>query len=246
MANNPIAVVTGGSRGIGKAVALKLASMGMDLVVNYTSNAQAAEAVVKEIQAMGCKALSVKCDVSKEEDVEALIKTTEEHLGKIDVLINNAGITKDNLLLRMKTSDWDQVMDINLKGVFLTTKLIGKKMLKQKSGSIVNITSVVGLMGNAGQSNYAASKAGVVGFTKSVAKEFASRNINVNAVAPGFIISDMTDKLSEEVIESYKKGIPLNRMGTAEDVANTVGFLVSDQANYITGQTIQVDGGMYI
>jgi len=246
MLENKIAVVTGGSRGIGKAIALKLAGQGAHVVVNYTSNSEAADAVVKEIQALGSKGIAVKANVSLALDIENLIKETESKLGKIDILVNNAGITRDGLLIRMKEEDFDQVIDVNLKGVFLATKLIGKKMLKQKTGSIVNITSVVGLMGNAGQANYAASKAGVIGFTKSIAREFASRGITVNAVAPGFIESDMTAKLDEKVVENYMTAIPLQRFGQAEDVANTVSFLVSDQAKYITGQTIQVDGGMYI
>ncbi len=246
MLENKIAVVTGGSRGIGREVVLTLAKQGADIVVNYTSNSTAADEVVELVTALGRKAIAVKADVSIAADVENLIKETEEKLGKIDILINNAGITRDGLLIRMKENDWDDVLDINLKGTFLTTKLIGKKMLKQRSGRIVNLTSVVGLMGNAGQANYAASKAGVIGFTKSVAKEFASRGITVNAVAPGFIKSDMTEKLSDEVKESYSKAIPLGRMGDAQDVANLVSFLVSDLSIYITGQTIQVDGGMYI
>jgi 3-oxoacyl-[acyl-carrier protein] reductase len=246
MLENKIAVITGGSRGIGRSIALNLAKQGASIVVNYTSNSTAAEAVVKEVEALGTKAIAVKADVSQAADIENLIKETESQLGKIDILVNNAGITRDGLLIRMKEEDWDRVLDINLKGVFLTTKLIGKKMLKQRKGSIVNVTSVVGLMGNAGQANYAASKAGVIGFTKSIAKEFASRGITVNAVAPGFIQSDMTDKLGEEVIDNYMKAIPLGRLGVAEDVANLVSFLVSANANYITGQTVQVDGGMYI
>ncbi len=246
MLDNKIAVVTGGSRGIGRAIALKLASQGAQIVVNYTSNSAAADSVVKEVEALGSKAIAVQANVSMASDIENLIKETESQLGKIDILVNNAGITRDGLLIRMKEEDFDQVIDVNLKGVFLTTKLIGKKMLKQRAGSIVNITSVVGLMGNAGQANYAASKAGVIGFTKSVAKEFASRGITVNAVAPGFIESDMTAKLDEKVVENYMTAIPLSRFGQADDVANTVAFLVSDQANYITGQTLQVDGGMYI
>lgn len=246
MLKDKIAVVTGGSRGIGKAIALNLAGQGASIVVNYTSNSAAADDVVKAVEALGSKAIAVQADVSNAEDINKLIKETETHLGKIDILVNNAGITRDGLLIRMKEEDWDSVLNVNLKGVFLATKLIGKKMLKQKQGSIVNVTSVVGLMGNAGQANYAASKAGVIGFTKSVAKEFASRGITVNAVAPGFIQSDMTDKLGEEVVDNYMKAIPLGRLGVADDVANTVAFLVSEKANYITGQTLQVDGGMYI
>jgi len=246
MLENKVAVVTGGSRGIGKAIALKLASQGANVVVNYTSNSAAADEVVKEIEALGAKGIAVKANVSVASDIENLIKETESQLGKIDILVNNAGITRDGLLIRMKEEDFDQVIDVNLKGVFLVTKLIGKKMLKQRAGAIVNITSVVGLMGNAGQANYAASKAGVIGFTKSVAREFAARGIRVNAVAPGFIESDMTAKLDEKVVENYMTAIPLSKLGKAEDVANTVSFLVSDQSAYITGQTLQVDGGMYI
>ncbi|MCH4888342.1 3-oxoacyl-[acyl-carrier-protein] reductase [Acidaminobacter sp. JC074] len=246
MLENKVAVVTGGSRGIGKAIALKLASEGANIVVNYTSNSTAADEVVKEVEALGVKGIAVKANVSVASDIENLIKETESQLGKIDILVNNAGITRDGLLIRMKEEDFDQVIDVNLKGVFLATKLIGKKMLKQRAGAIVNITSVVGLMGNAGQANYAASKAGVIGFTKSVAREFASRGIRVNAVAPGFIESDMTAKLDEKVVENYMTAIPLARFGSAADVANTVSFLVGDQSAYITGQTLQVDGGMYI
>lgn len=244
--SHKIALVTGGSRGLGRAIALQLAKDGMDVAVNYAGNAQAAHEVVALIEAMGQRAIAVQGDVSIEADVEKIIASTEDKLGKIEVLINNAGVERDGLLIRMKTEDWDKVLDINLKGVFLTTKLVGKRMLKLKRGRIVNITSVVGLMGNAGQANYAASKAGVIGFTKSVAKEFSSRGITVNAVAPGFIKSDMTAKLSDEVKDNYAKAIPLGRMGEAEDIANTVGFLVGPKAAYITGQTIQVDGGMYI
>lgn len=246
MLENKVAVVTGGSRGIGKAIALKLASQGARIVVNYTSNSAAADEVVKSIETMGGQAIALKANVSSADDIEQLIKETENQLGKIDILVNNAGITRDGLLIRMKEEDFDQVIDVNLKGVFLATKLIGKKMLKQRSGAIVNITSVVGLMGNAGQANYAASKAGVIGFTKSVAREFASRGIRVNAVAPGFIESDMTATLDEKVVENYMSAIPLSKFGKVEDVANTVSFLVSDQSAYITGQTLQVDGGMYI
>jgi len=237
-------IVTGGSRGIGKAVALSFGAKGANVVVNYTSSEAKAIETVEEIKTLGGHAIAVKCNVSVAEDVEALLKATKEAFGKVDYLINNAGITRDGLLIRMKEEDWDTVMDTNLKGVYLCSKIIGKAMLKQKSGGIVNMTSVVGVMGNAGQANYAASKAGVIGFTKSIAKEFAPRGITVNAVAPGFINSDMTDVLSEEVKEAYTKAIPLQKMGEPEDVANAVLFLCSDMAKYITGQVIQVDGGM--
>ncbi|SKC87127.1 3-oxoacyl-[acyl-carrier-protein] reductase [Maledivibacter halophilus] len=238
------AIVTGGSRGIGKAVALKLAEKGANIVVNYTSNSTKAEEVVNEIKKMGREALAIKADVSNSDDVKNLIKETEKQFSNIDILINNAGITKDTLLIRMKEDDWDKVMSVNLKGTFLCTKLVGKKMMKQRRGKIVNIASIVGIIGNAGQANYSASKAGIIGFTKSTAKELASRGINVNAVAPGFIETEMTKKLSEEVVENYAKNIPLGKMGTPEDVANVVFFLCSQEASYVTGQVINIDGGM--
>ncbi|MCK8058077.1 MULTISPECIES: 3-oxoacyl-[acyl-carrier-protein] reductase [unclassified Fusibacter] len=238
------AIITGGSRGIGRAIALKLASLGANVVVNYTSSDVAALEVVKEAEELGVKALAIKADVSIGSDVEALVSQVKKEFGSIDILINNAGITRDGLLIRMKEDDWDKVLDINLKGVFNATKHVGKIMLKQKTGKIVNITSVVGIMGNAGQANYAASKAGVIGFTKSVAKEFASRGININAIAPGFIRSDMTDTLSDEVKENYFRNIPMGALGETEDVANAVAFLCSDLAKYITGQTLNVDGGL--
>lgn len=239
-----IVLVTGGSRGIGRAIALAYAEAGCHVAVNFASSPEKAAEVVAEIEAKGVKAIAVGCDVSNDEQVSQMIETIETDLGPIDILVNNAGITKDGLLIRMKDEDWDQVLDINLKGTYLCTKHVGKKMLKRKKGNIVNVTSVVGLTGNAGQANYSASKAGVIGFTKSVAKEFASRNIRVNAVAPGFIETDMTGKLPEEVIEQYKKTIPLGRMGKAEDVAKVVLFLSSEGSEYITGQVIAVDGGM--
>lgn len=238
------AIVTGGSRGIGKAIALNLAEQGANVVVNYTSSPDKAALVVEEIKSMGREALAIKADVSNSEDVNNLIKEVGKHFSNIDILVNNAGITRDTLLIRMKDDDWNSVIDINLKGTFLCTKLVAKKMMKQRSGKIVNITSVVGVMGNAGQANYAASKAGVIGFTKSTAKELASRGINVNAVAPGFIQTEMTDKLSEEVVENYTKNIPLGKLGQPEDVANVVAFLCSEEARYLTGQVIKVDGGM--
>ena len=192
------------------------------------------------------EALAVQADVSKSDDVERLMAESTKVFGHVDILINNAGITKDTLLIRMKEQDWNDVLDINLKGTFLTTKIFGKNMLKKRAGRIINLTSVVGIMGNAGQANYAASKAGVIGFTKSIAKEFASRNITVNAIAPGFIKSDMTNELSEEVIKNYENNIPLGRMGDPDDIANLVVFLCSENASYITGQIIKVDGGMLI
>lgn len=238
------AIVTGGSRGIGKAIALKLASEGANVVVNYTRSADKALEVVEEVKALGVEALAVQADVSKSEDVKNLLDETSKAFDSIDILVNNAGITKDNLLIRMKDEEWDDVLNINLKGSFLTTKLIGKKMMRQKAGKIVNVTSVVGIMGNPGQANYSASKAGVIGLTKSSAKEFASRGININAVAPGFIETEMTAVLGEEVLDNYKKTIPLGKLGEAEDVANAVLFLCSEESKYITGQVLVVDGGI--
>ncbi len=240
------ALVTGGSRGIGRAIALELASQGANIVVNYTRNAEMADAVVREIEALGVKALAVQADVSKAAEAENLVEKSLATFGQIDLLINNAGITRDTLLIRMKEEDWDDVLQINLKGAFLMTKLVGKAMLKKKSGRIVNITSVVGVMGNAGQANYAASKAGLIGLTKSAAKEFAPRGITVNAVAPGFIRTDMTDALTDDVKAKYAEAIPLGALGEAEDVARTVAFLCSEGARYITGQVLLVDGGLHI
>lgn len=237
-------LITGGSRGIGREVALKFASEGANIIVNYTSRNDAALQVVEEAKALGVEAICIQCDVSSLEDVENMGKEILKTFDKVDVLVNNAGVTRDGLLIRMKESDWDSVLDINLKGVFNTSKVIGKHMMKKKAGAIVNITSVVGITGNAGQANYAASKAGVIGFTKSMAKEFAPRKIRINCVAPGFIKTDMTDKLSEDVIEHYQKNIPLGDLGSPEDVAKAVLFLTSDDAKYITGQTLNVCGGM--
>lgn len=238
------AIVTGGSRGIGREISIKLAELGANVVVNYTSSPQKAEEVVEVIRALGREAMAIKADVSNTDEVQAFIKEVEKKFDTIDILVNNAGITRDTLLMKMKEADWDQVMSINLKGTFNCTKAVTRKMMKQKYGKIINIASVVGVMGNAGQANYAASKAGIIGFTKSVAKELASRGINVNAVAPGFIITDMTDVLSEEIKEGLMGSIPLAQLGTPEDVANTVAFLSSDEAKYITGQVINVDGGL--
>ncbi len=238
------AVITGGGRGIGRAIAMAYAQAGANVVINYNRSADQAQEVVAEAEKLGVKGLAVQCNVAKSEDVERLLKEATDAFGQVDILVNNAGITRDTLILRMKEDDWDAVIDTNLKGTFLCSKIIGKHMLKKKAGRIVNITSVVGIMGNAGQSNYAASKSGVIGFTKSLAREFSSRGITVNAVAPGFIQSDMTDVLSDEVKESYAKSIPLGRMGSPEDIANAVVFLSSDLSQYITGQVLQVDGGM--
>ena len=236
------ALVTGGGRGIGRAIALALGEAGAEVVVNYSSSAAAADDVVSTITAAGGKAYALQANVSIEEEVDGLIKTVLDRSGRLDVLVNNAGITRDGLLMRMKTSDWQSVIDLNLSGVFLCTRAVARPMLKQKSGRIINITSVVGLMGNAGQANYAAAKAGVIGLTRSTAKELASRGITVNAVAPGFIATDMTKDLDAD---SILKDIPLGTFGTQEQVAGAVRFLAADSAAaYITGQVLQVDGGM--
>ncbi len=236
------AIITGASRGIGKAIALKLAHEGAEVVVNYSHSQQKAEEVVSLIKKRGGNAYSLQADVANEESVNNLMSNVLEKSGQIDILINNAGITKDGLLMRMKSEDWQAVININLTGVFLCTKAVSRTMLKRKKGRIVNITSVVGLMGNAGQSNYASAKAGVIGLTKSTAKEFASRGITVNAVAPGFIETDMTKDLDAEPILA---AIPLGSFGHPDHIAGTVCFLAADPAaSYITGQVLQVDGGM--
>ena len=236
------AIVTGASRGIGKAIAIFLAKEGAEVIINYSSSFENANKVVSEINSFGGKAYPLQADISDENSVNELIKKVLDKNNQIDVLVNNAGITKDGLLMRMKTNDWQKVLDLNLSGVFYCTRAVSRQMLKQKKGRIINITSVVGLMGNPGQANYSAAKAGVVGLTQSAAKEFASRGITVNAVAPGFISTDMTKDLNTESILS---AIPLGRFGKPEDVAGAVRFLAADpSAAYITGQTIQVDGGM--
>ncbi|MCU0527925.1 MAG: 3-oxoacyl-[acyl-carrier-protein] reductase [Cyanobium sp. Prado107] len=237
-----VALVTGASRGIGAAIARELAAGGATVVVNYASSPEAADAVVGEIQASGGQAWAHQANVAEEEQVEALVKAVLEKEGRLDVLVNNAGITRDGLLMRMKTSDWQSVIDLNLTGVFLCTRAVSRTMLKARSGRIINITSVVGLMGNPGQANYSAAKAGVIGLTRSCAAEFASRGVTVNAVAPGFIDSDMTAGLDKEPI---LKAIPLGRMGQPAEVAGAVRFLAADPAAaYMTGQVLQVDGGM--
>ena len=238
------ALVTGASRGIGRAVALKLASEGAKVALNFAGNEAAAEAVKQEIEAAGGEAILVKANVADEAAVQEMVQKTTDAFGRIDILVNNAGITRDGLLARMKEEDWDAVLSTNLKGVFLATKAVAKVMMKQRAGRIVNMASVVGITGNAGQANYAAAKAGVIGFTKTIAKELASRGVTANAVAPGFIATDMTAVLSDKAKEAALTGIPLGRMGTPEDVSAAVLFLVSDQAPYITGQVLNVDGGM--
>ncbi|MEC2037799.1 3-oxoacyl-[acyl-carrier-protein] reductase [Bacillus altitudinis] len=244
MLTNKTAVVTGASRGIGRSIAIDLAKKGANVVVNYSGNEAKANEVVDEIKALGQQAFAVKADVSNAEEVQALMKQAVDTFGSIDILVNNAGITKDNLLMRMKENEWDDVININLKGVFNCTKAVTRQMMKQRSGRIINVASVVGVCGNPGQANYVAAKAGVIGLTKTTAKELASRHITVNAVAPGFISTDMTDKLDENVQTEMLKQIPLARFGAPEDISNVVVFLASKGAGYITGQTIQVDGGM--
>lgn len=244
MEEEKVVLVTGGSRGIGKEVAMKFAKEGYNIVTNYVSDKTDKEKLKNEFENNNVKALVLKADVSKAADVDNLVKQAIETFGKIDVLVNNAGITRDNLLMRMPEEDFDKVLETNLKGTFLVTKAVTKYMMKKRHGSIINLSSVVGVAGNAGQSNYSASKAGVIGFTKSVAKELASRNIRANAVAPGFIETDMTNVLKEEVKENIHNQIPLKRMGTAKEVAELIYFLGSDNSSYITGQVINIDGGM--
>lgn len=240
--NGKTAIVTGASRGIGKAIARKLAQMGANLVLTGTSSA--VDETLKEFQDAGYSAISVKGDVKNPEDVEIIFAKTMESFGRLDILVNNAGITKDTLLIKMSEADWDDVLDTNLKGAFLCTKAAAKIMMKQRSGKIINITSVAGITGNPGQTNYSSSKAGMIGLTKSTAKELAPRGITCNAIAPGAIETRMTEILPEKTKEGYISKIPLGRFGTPEDVANATAFLSSEDANYITGQVICVDGGL--
>jgi 3-oxoacyl-[acyl-carrier protein] reductase len=239
-----VALVTGASRGIGREIALELARQGANLAVNYSGSEAKANEVVDEIKALGREAFAVKCDVSNSAEVADMVKAAIDRFGRLDILVNNAGITKDNLLMRMKEEEWDDVISINLKGVFLCTKAVTRQMMKQRQGRIINIASIVGVSGNPGQANYVAAKAGVIGLTKTTAKELASRNITVNAIAPGFITTDMTDKLPEEVKTEMLKQIPLARFGEPKDIAKVTAFLASDDAAYMTGQTLHIDGGM--
>lgn len=239
-----VAVITGGSRGIGRAIAIKLAEAGANIFFNYNGNVEAAEETAAKITEIGVEVEAVKTNIADSEEVTEMFKQAVQRFGRIDILVNNAGITRDNLLMRMKESEWDDVIATNLKGIFLTTKAVSRTMMKQRYGKIINMTSVVGLIGNAGQANYVASKAGVIGLTKTSARELAPRGINVNAVAPGFIATEMTDKLDAETKEMMLTQIPFGKYGQTDDVANAVLFLASDASSYITGQTIAVDGGM--
>ena len=243
---NKIVLVTGAGRGIGASIAKRFASEGADVIVNYSGNDEAAQKTVDEITATGGQAQKYKCSVNDSESVKVMVDEIIKEFGRIDILVNNAGITKDGLMLRMTDDDFDRVIDVNLKGTFNCTKYVSKYMLKQKSGKIINISSVVGLSGNAGQVNYSASKAGIIGITKSAAKELSSRGITVNAVAPGYVDTDMTKVLSDNIRNEILKNIPLQRMGNVEDISNCVAFLASEDASYITGQVISVDGGMHI
>jgi len=244
--DNKIALITGASKGIGKATALKFSQLGASVIVNYSSSAEEALKVVDTIISNGGKALAIKADVSKKIEVNAMFESIIKSFGGLDILVNNAGITKDGLLLRMSEIDWDKVIDVNLKGVYNCTQEASKLMIKNRYGKIINVSSVVGVTGNAGQSNYAAAKAGIIGFSKSIAKELATRGINVNVIAPGFIETDMTGKLSEQMKLKILSNIPFGKYGKTEDVANLASFLASDLSGYITGQVFNVDGGMVL
>jgi 3-oxoacyl-[acyl-carrier protein] reductase len=241
-----VALVTGASRGIGRAIALRLAEAGADVIVNYAGSEAAAADTVSKVKELGREALMIRANVSSAEEVNNMFKEALDRFGQIDILVNNAGITRDNLLMRMKEEEWDEVIAINLKGVFNCIKAATRPMMKQRSGKIINITSVVGVLGNPGQANYVAAKAGVIGLTKTTARELASRGITVNAVAPGFIDTDMTASLPDEVKSGLLAQIPLGRLGQADEIAKVVLFLASDAAGYMTGQTLHVDGGMYM
>lgn len=244
MLNSQVAIVTGASRGIGREIAITLADAGANIVINYAGNKALAEEVANSVRELGREALVIQADVSQSEQVDKLISTSIAHFGKVDILINNAGITKDNLIMRMKEEDWDAVINTNLKSAFLLCKGISRQMMKQRYGRIINISSVVGILGNPGQANYVAAKSGMIGLTKTLARELAARGITVNAVAPGFIETDMTISLSEDIKAEMLRQIPLSRLGAAKDVANVVRFLASDSAAYMTGQVLNVDGGM--
>jgi 3-oxoacyl-[acyl-carrier protein] reductase len=244
MIKNKNAIVTGGTRGIGREIARTLAQNGANIAINYRNYSEEIEKLVEELKSFGVKVLAVKCDVSKEEEVNNFVKEVKNNFERIDILVNNAGITKDGLIIRMSEKDFNDVIDINLKGTFNTTKAVSAVMVKQRYGKIINISSVVGVTGNAGQCNYAASKAGVIGFSKSVARELAARNINVNVIAPGYINTDMTSVLPEKVKEEVLKTIPMKKIGDPKAVANLALFLSSNLSDYITGQVINVDGGM--
>jgi 3-oxoacyl-[acyl-carrier protein] reductase len=239
-----VALVTGASRGIGREIALEFAREGADVAVNYAGSEEKAREVAEEIKAMGRKALLVQCDVSDSQSVQDMIKSVVDYFGGLDILVNNAGITRDNLILRMKEEEWDAVINTNLKGVFLCTKAAARAMMKKRSGRIINISSIVGIIGNPGQANYVAAKSGVIGLTKTTAKEFASRGITVNAIAPGFISTDMTEDLPEEVKEAMIKQVPLARIGEPKEIARVALFLASPDSSYMTGQILRVDGGM--
>ncbi len=243
--SNKVAVVTGSGQGIGRAIALKLAEVGATVVVNdIDSQAEPAESVVKEIKAMKRQGMAILADVSLSPDVAKLVKTTISNYGRVDILVNNAGITRDHLVLRMSEEDWDSVLNVNLKSVFLCTRAVLRHMIKQRWGRIINITSIIGIVGNPGQANYASAKAGIIGFTRTIAKEVASRSITANAIAPGFIDTSMTQQLDEKQQQELRRRIPLGYLGSPRDVAEAVAFLASEEARYITGQVLNVDGGM--